>query len=103
MFRFWRLLLKIDNVVLIVLKVFLAEVVNDWLPILLLFMRAFVSTKRLEIFSPCGNGMSLLSKIIRSRECFVAKLAYIWSLLGMCAHVSVSAGGQPNARESRQN
>jgi hypothetical protein len=47
MFRLRGLLFEIDNVVVVVIEVLFAEVVDDWLAILLLLMRAFVSEKRL--------------------------------------------------------
>lgn len=47
MLRLRRLLFEIDNVVVVIVEVFFAEVVDDWLAILLLLMRAFMSGRRL--------------------------------------------------------
>jgi hypothetical protein len=44
--RFWRIMLEVDDVVLISLEILLTEIVNDGLAILLLLMRAFVSGKQ---------------------------------------------------------
>jgi hypothetical protein len=43
MFRLGRILLEIDNMLIVILKVFLTEAVNNWLAILLLLVRALVS------------------------------------------------------------
>lgn len=67
-----RILVKIDNVVAFVLKVFFAKAVHDRLAILLLFMCSFV-----------------LSKIVRSREGFIAELADVGAFLSVRAHVSL--------------
>lgn len=73
MFRFRGLLFEIDNVVLIVLEILFAEVVDDWLAILLLFVCAFVSVRAVsEKTCICRYDLYILSKVIRSRECFVA-------------------------------
>jgi hypothetical protein len=47
MFRLGRVLVEIDNVLLIVLKVLFAEIVDDGFSILLLLMRALVSAELL--------------------------------------------------------
>jgi hypothetical protein len=43
MFRFRRILLEIDNVLIVVLKILFAEAVNDWFAILLLLVGALMS------------------------------------------------------------
>jgi hypothetical protein len=43
MFRLWRVLLEIDNVLFVVLKVLLAEAVHDRFTILLLLVCALMS------------------------------------------------------------
>lgn len=47
MLGFRGLLLEIDNVMLVVLEVLFAEVVDDWLAVLLLLMGSFVPGRRL--------------------------------------------------------
>jgi hypothetical protein len=47
MFRLGGILLEIDNVLVIILKVLFAKVVDDWLAILLLLVRALVSVELL--------------------------------------------------------
>ena len=42
MLRLGRLLLEVDNVLVVILKVLFAEAVDDWLAILLLLVRALV-------------------------------------------------------------
>lgn len=43
MFGLWRVLIEIDNVVLVILEVFLAKAVNDRLAILLLLVCSLMS------------------------------------------------------------